>query len=432
MVLGAALPLSLALVTLLDETLVWPMLAGDAALILLAIVDAFLGLRPLVTVEREASEVASVGRQNPVTLELRSLCRSELSVSVTDDLFMEAESQDLPLQVRIPARGLVQVRYRVRPARRGAYSLGDHHVRYPTPLGLWSRQLRIPARLPVKVYPDVQAVRAYDLLAKQDREQALVRTARRRGGESEFARLRDYCKDDEFRAIDWKASARRQKLIAREYQLEQNQNLLFLLDCGRLMSAETMGLSYLDHALNATLMLSHVAARAGDHVGLLAFDEQVRSYVAPTAGPRASQRIIQASYDVHASLVESSYAAAFEQIALRLRKRALVVLFTQLVDDEARKTLLQRMATLFPRHLPLCVIFRDVEVDQLLEPQSAAAPEVEADLYLRGAAAEIVSWRDRLIRDLKASGALVLDVAPHKLTASLINHYLEIKARHLL
>jgi uncharacterized protein (DUF58 family) len=433
LVLLAVVPVVLALTTLLDETLLWPMLAIDAGLALVALVDLVMGLSPLVRVERELPDVFSIGRLNPVTLEVSSRARRKLVVQVNDDLFAGAEAQDLPGRVALPARGREVLRYRVRPSRRGAYELGDHHLRYPTPLGLWLRQLRQPARAPVRVYPDLQAVRTYELLARQDREYALVRASRMRGGESEFERLREYNKDDEFRSIDWKATARRQKLIAREYQLERNQSIVFLLDCGRLMTAETSGLSHLDHALNAMLMMSHVAARSGDHVGLLAFDDEVRSWVPPGGGARAGQRMIQASYDLHPTLVESDYGAAFDQLAMRCRKRALVVLFTQVIDDVSAKAVVRRMHSLLPRHLPLVVLFRDVELDQLAEPPlRPTRPDLEVDLYLRGAAAELVTWRDKLVRDLKAGGTLVLDVPPQKLTPALLNRYLEIKARQLL
>jgi uncharacterized protein (DUF58 family) len=406
MVLVAIAPVILALVALMDETVVWPMLAIDGGLILVALFDALLGRRTLIAVERELPEVFSLGRLNVVTLELRSLARRRMNVEIVDDAFAEAEVFDLPAKASVPKRGRAQVKYRVKPARRGAYELGDHHVRYPTPL----------------------------VLARQDREYALVRAARLRGGESEFERLRDYLKDDEFRSIDWKATARRQKLIAREYQLERNQNIVFMLDCGRLMTAETTGLSHLDHALNAVLMMSHVAARSGDHVGLLAFDEEVRKWLPPAGGAKSSQRIIQASYDLHPKLVEPDYAGAFDQLALRNRKRSLVVLFTQVIDDVAAKMVTKLMRSLLPRHLPLCVLFRDVELDLLAEPPvTAAAPaESELDLYLRGAAAEMVTWRDKVVRDLKSGGALVLDVPPARLTPALINRYLEIKARQLL
>ena len=425
LVLLALFPLGLALATLLDHTLLYPMLAVDLGIALVAGFDALLARKSLVTVRRHAPGVFSIGKPNVVTLEVKSTARRRLAVSVTDDLFATAESADLPLTLDLPAGGRESARYRVIPSRRGAHSLGDHHVRYPSPFGFWIRQITIPAELPVKVYPDVQAVRAYELLARQDRDPSAQRASRRRGGESEFERLREYRRGDEFRSIDWKATARRQKLISREYQLESNQNLLFVLDAGRLMTARSAGLSLFDHALNATLMLSHIAARGGDRVGLLAFAGEIKSYAPPARGAGASRQIIQAGYDLHPELVESSYGAAFEHIGLRVRKRSLVVLFTQVVDDVAASALLKMMRGVLPRHLPLMVLLRDVEIDELVEGAGV-------DPYVRGAAAELLGFHDRLVRDLKKHGALVLDVTPAQLTPQLINRYLEIKARHLL
>jgi uncharacterized protein (DUF58 family) len=366
-----------------------------------------------------------------VTLELRSVARRRLLVAVRDDLFDAAEAPALPLTAELPPRGRAELRYHVQPSRRGAFALGDHHVRYASPLGLWIRQIRIAARLPVKVYPDVQAVRVFELLARQEREQSIFRTSRKRGGESEFERLREYRRGDEFRSIDWKGTARRQKLISREYQLESNQSLMFLLDAGRLMTAETAGISLFDHALNATLMLAHVAARSGDQVGLLAFADAVRSFAPLAGGPRAAQRIIQAGYDLYPELVETSYTAAFGTLSVRVRKRTLVVVFTQVVDEVSAGELLRQMRGVLPRHLPLCVLFRDADIDRILDPHAASGAS-DLDLYVKGAAAELVSFRDRLIRDLKKHGALVLDVGTSELTPALINRYLEIKARHLL
>lgn len=425
LVLLAIVPLALSAATLADRSLLLPMIAADVGVALIAALDALLARKALVTVKRHAPPVLSVGRPNLITLELRSSAARRLSVSVADDLFDAAECDDLPARLDLPARGAATVRYHVRPTRRGAHALGGHHVRYPSPLGLWIRQVNVPASSPVKVYPDVQAVRAYDLMAQKDRDPAALRASRKRGGESEFERLREHRRGDEFRSIDWKATARRQKLISREYQLESNQSLLFLLDAGRLMTARTQGLSLFDHALNATLMLSHVAARGGDRVGLLAFADGIKSYAPPSGGAGAARHIIQASYDLHPELCETNFAAAFEHVGLRVRKRSLVVLFTQVVDDVTAADLLRLMRGVMPRHLPLMVLLRDVEIDELVEG-------TDADPYVRGAAAELASFRDRLVRDLKRHGALVLDVAPGQLTPALINRYLEIKARHLL
>lgn len=432
-VLLAAAPLLLAVLTLFDESLLWPMIAADLGIVLIAGCDALLAWRPLVTVRRSARNVFSIGRSNPVTVTLRSRSRRRLAVQLRDDLFEGAEGEGLPVEVVLPARGRIAARYQVRPGRRGAYELGNHYVRYPSPLGLWIRQLCLRAADAIKVFPDVQAVRTYELLAKRDREHAVLGTARRRGGEIEFERLREYRPEDEYRAIDWKATARRREIIAREYQLETNQNLMFVLDGGRLMTAETGGLSLFDHALNATLMLSHVAARNGDRVGLFAFADEAKSYAAPAAGKLATRRIIHAAYHLHPELVESRYEVATEHLGARVRQRTLVVLFTQVVDEVAAGELLRLTRGVSRRHLPLVVLFRDVDVDAVLDPSRPLGGRSPAlDAYERAAAAEVITWRDRIARDLKKQGAMILDVRPAALTPALINRYLEIKARHLL
>ncbi|MRG95174.1 DUF58 domain-containing protein [Polyangium spumosum] len=433
LVLLFAGPLVLSFFTLLDRGLLVPMLLTDAAIALLALTDALLARRRLVTVVRRAPAVLSIGRPNVVSLDVRSLARRKLEVRVQEDLFPSAESDELPLEVDLPPRGHATLKYRVTPSRRGAHVLGDHHVRYPSPLGLWIRQYTIAARSPVKVYPDLEAVRGYELLARQDRDPAGVRASRRLGGESEFARLREYRREDEYRSIDWRATARRKKLIAREYQLESDQNVVFLIDAGRLMTAEFANLSLFDHALNATLMLSHVASRGGDKVSMMAFAEEVLAYAPLTGGARATRKIVQAGYDIEPDLAPTNYRAAFEALAVRVKKRTLVVLFTQVVDEVAAAELEKLMRGLLPRHLPLLVLLRDVDVDALALGHAGETRALSGvGPYLRGAAAEILSFRDKLVRRLKQHGALVLDVAPGELTPALINRYLEIKARHLL
>jgi uncharacterized protein (DUF58 family) len=433
LVLLAIAPVVLALLTLLDETMLWPMLATDLLIALIAALDGALAWRPQVSVSRSARAVFSIGQPNRVQLIVRSLSRRRLALQLRDDLFDGAEAADLPLHIDLAARARVAVHYHVRPSRRGAYELGDHSLRYPSPLGLWIRQLRLPAALPVKVFPDVRAVRTFELLARQNREHTLFMASRQRGGESEFERLREYRKDDDHRAIDWKATARRRQLIAREYQLESNQSIMFVLDAGRLMTAEAAGLSLFDHGLNAALMLSHVAARNGDQVGLMAFADQIKSYAPLAGGTQATRRIIHAGYHLHPDLVESSYRVAFEQLTVRVRKRSMVVLFTQVVDEVAAAELLRLTRGLSLRHLPLLVLFRDPDIEALLDPpRGRMGRPSELAIYTAAAAAEVVDWRDRLAMELRRQGALILDVRPSALTPALINRYLEIKARHLL
>jgi len=423
------LPFGLALVAIYDRSVTWSMLTADAAIFVVAGLDALAAWGGSLSVRREAPTVFSLGRSNRVRLSLRARSRRTLHVAVTDEVRIPGEVRGLPAEVRLRGADPELVEYAVEPSARGAHALGDHFLRIRSPLGLWVRAQRIAAAQEVRVYPDLKLLRAFDLLARQERHYAMLRAVRQRGGESEFERLREHSRDDEYRAIDWKATARKQRLIAREYQLESNQNLVFMLDAGRLMTAVVDGLSRLDHALNATLMLAHVAVRNGDRVGLVGFDDQVRALVEPTGGPQASRRLIRAAYDLHPQLVEPDFERAFATLATRMRRRALIVLFTHVVDDTSARRIAARVRAVSRQHLPLVVLFRDTDLDRLLAPRPGEGTEA---LYVRGAAAELVRWQESTIVDLKRAGAHTLHVGPRKLTTSVINRYLEIKARQLL
>ncbi len=421
-------PALLSLWVLLDPSFLSLVWIADAAILVLALLDSLSVLKPLVSITREEPGVLSIGRPNPIRLFVRSRTRRKLDLQVNDDLFDAASAEGLPAKLLLGALAVAPLSYQLTPARRGAYRLGPVSVRYPSLLGLWTRQLRFPMLSEVKVYPDLHQVRAFELHARENREYDAARVTRRRGGETEFARLRDYTRDDEYRSIDWKATARRQKLVAREYQLESNQELVLMLDAGRMMTAEVRGLTQFDHALNAALMLGHVAVRTGDRVGLMAFDASLRAFMPPARGQAGISQLIRTAYDLHPELVESDYAGAFRMLELRQRKRALCVLFTQVLDDAVANRLRAGCKALSRHHLPLVVLFRDLDVEALLAPKTDSREE----LYVRAAAAELVRWRAGFVRDLRHGGALVLDVGPRDLTPQLINRYFEVKARHWL
>jgi uncharacterized protein (DUF58 family) len=427
LLLFSAAPLVASLLALFNPTLVRAALYLDAGLVGLALLDGLLSLGLKVSVQRFAPDVMSLSRRNRVTLRLRSERRGRLSVSLTDDLFEGAVAPDLPLTVKLKGRGVAGVvDYHVEPSLRGAHALGDHHLRMPSVLGLWTVQLRISAKQTIRVYPDLKQLQQFDLLSKQDRELSMVRVSRHKGGESEFARLRDHVQDDDSKRVDWKATARRQKLTVREYQLESNQNLMFLLDAGRVMTGVDHGISRFDHALNASLMLAHVAARGGDRVGALGFDDTLRVFMTPQAGRQASRAIIQATYDLFPRLVEPDFDLAFQSLSARVKNRTLVILFTHVIDFSAAETLVRRVRAIGRRHLPLIICFRDLEVEALADPKGSA------DLYLKGAAAEHLRWQKSLMKDLKRGGALVLETTARELTGKLVSRYLEIKAQRLL
>ena len=428
LLVAAALPVVLSAACLPWPSLLRPLLLVDALLVVIAAADALWTLRKVVDVEVVVPEVLSLGRPSTVRAVLRSLSVRELRVRVDQDLFEGAVASELPLDVTLPRRDTVSVRWAITPSKRGDHALGRVQVRFPSALGFFHRQRAFGRVAPVRVYPDLASLRAFDLLARQAREHGLFQTMRRPGGESEFERLREYSPDDEYRAIDWRATARSRKLIVRQYQTESNQSVVFLLDGGRTMTATAHGIPLFDHALNAALLLSHVAVRRGDRVGMLNFDDHVRAFVPPKSGRGAQRHLIRASYALEARLVASDYDAGFRTLGIRVRKRSLSILFTQIIDDVAAEAVLVHMRQLLPTHLPLVVLLRDTEVEGL----AAEGGRTALDFFTKAAAAEELRRREGFARALVLAGVLCMSVRAAELTPALVNRYLEIKARNLL
>jgi uncharacterized protein (DUF58 family) len=404
------------------------MLVLDGILVLGAVLDALFAMGRRVDVDRQVAAIFSVGRPNLVTLHLRNRSGRALRGVVADDPLEACDVAGSPGRFDLPPHSATSVRYEVTPTRRGRRELGAITVRYPSPLGLVARQERTELRATVDVYPDVHAARSLELLRRQGRQDARLGSLRVRGGDTEFERLRPYQVGDETRHVDWRASARRDDVTVRQYQAESNQNVIFALDVGRSMRGETGGLTAIDHALNAALLTADVALRGGDRAGLMIFDEVPKKFVPPTGGRAGGRRLTRAVYALEASLAATDYGAAMAFLRAQVRARSLFVVFTNLLDPRSAKDLAASVKALLPRHLPLCVLMRDTDVEALA---TAPAPTA-ADLYIRAAAAESLAWRDSLIRGLTNAGVLVLDTKPTALTPELVKGYLEVKARRLL
>jgi uncharacterized protein (DUF58 family) len=291
------------------------------------------------------------------------------------------------------------------------------------------------------VYPDMKQISEYGMLAKTNRLSLMgVRRTRKVGQDNEFERLREYTRDDNHRHIDWRATARKRRLMVKDFQNNQNQTIVFLVDCGRMMSGHSGSITMLDHALNAMLMMSYVALKRGDSVGLITFSNRVHRYTPPRSGARHLNRLLHAVFDQHAQQVESRYDDAFFYLNQHCRKRSLVVLITNLIDRINASQVERYLQNSSGRHLPMGVFLRDHDlydpIDEFLELPAAA--QIGADYHARqqlfqaAAASDIARWRHQSITALQYSGILMLDVFPEQLTASLVNKYLEIKARHLL
>jgi uncharacterized protein (DUF58 family) len=380
-----------------------------------------------------------VARAIPRTCSLGVPLASEITIenrtwitlvgSVRDDLPEHFESSPTEHRLRLPPMGRMTARRKLTPGRRGAFTLEYVYLKFSSPLKLWTRHLRFNVHHQLNVYPDMKQLSDYALLARTNRLSLIgVRKTRRVGQDNEFERLRDYTRDDNYRHIDWRSTARRRKLTVRQFQNDQSQRVIFLLDCGRMMTNERGGYTLLDHALNSTLMMAYVALSQGDAVGMLCFSDTIHSYIPPHGGSSQMNRLIQAGFDQFPRLVESRYDQAFLYLSSHCKRRSLVVLATNVIDEVNAGAVVDYLGNINGQHLPLGVLLRDREMFD-----AADSPGGDAfQMYRAAAAADILLWRDQVLKDLEHRGVLVVDAFPEELTAPLVNQYLEVKAQHLL
>ncbi len=430
LVVWALLPAILALALLTTPNFGYWLLAINVLLIGVAAADLTnLPRRRWFVCERTVGRIASLANPHRVHLTISNRSRRPLTVELRDDVPELCDAEPQQFRVLLPPQSRATIHYRLSARQRGQFQLDAVYLRVYSRLGLWQRQFRFPAENVVHVYPDMRQMREYALLARTDRLSQLgLRRVRRIGQDNEFERLRDYTLDDNYKHIDWRSTARRGKLTVKDFQVNQSQRVIFLVDCGRMMTNTVAGLSLLDHALNAALMLAYVALSKGDSVGMLCFADDIQRYVPPRGGQNQMNHLLHASFDRFPRLVESRYDEAFVYLNARCRKRSLVILLTNVVDEVNANQVSRYLTSVAGRHLPLAVMLRD----HAIFDAATAAPSSEATMYRAAAANEIVTWRRGVLTDLEHQGVLSLDVFPERMTAPLVNRYLEVKARHLL
>ena len=402
----------------------------DVAALALFAVDAWSLRREASTVVRR-SMPARVSRHTPFvsTLEVTNGTGRPVPISIVDRLPGSFEPRERRLTVELDAGQHAEREARVVATRRGAYDVRAPVAERPTPLGLGVASVRTEGATRVAVLPDTRALGRFDALVRQRRLNEMgVTRVRERGEGTEFAGLRPYALGDPFARIDWKATARRGVPISREMHTERRQTVLLLLDCGRRMAREADGRSRLDHAVEAALLLSHVALRSDDRVGLIAFADRMQRVVPPVRGHASARVLAEALFSLEPILREPPYEMVAANVTRHFSKRALIVFFTDSVEPASLATLAKPVRFLSQRHLVLCVVFQDAAVERALRD---APPDARA-FFLAGAAAELAVERDRGLRQLRNAGALLLESPAGKLSTDVINRYLEVKARRLL
>ncbi len=412
---------------------IWPSLAPAwwtalAALGTLALLDALAARRMAVPeIEREVASSLPVGVKREVTLRLHNRGSRHSRGEIYDHHPLAVEARGLPQPFSVAPGQFTELRYGIIPVERGEILFPGVQLRLDSPLRLWHRDAKTATASNSHVYPNFAAVAKYVMLAMDNRlSQMGILKRRRRGEGQDFHQLREYRRGDSQRQIDWKATSRMRKLISREYQDERDQEVVFLVDCGHRMFTKDDALSHFDHTLNAVLLLSYVALRQGDAVGLGTFSGEQR-WLRPAKGQGQLNNVLNTVYDLQPTTQAPDYSEAVTQFLLRQKKRSLVVVITNLRDEDS-EDLLPALHLLKKRHLVLLASMQERALGDALE----GSVEDFDDAVRVASTHRYLESRRRAFEDVQASGILALDVPPDQLSVSLVNRYLEIKRSGML
>ncbi len=398
-------------------------IAACAAAGTLALADAALAWKlPTPLGRRVVPGSLPLGVGHEVSVRLANAGKRPIQVTVHDHYPAGTEVRGQPQAVAVPGKGWAEIRYRLRPVLRGDMHFGDIEVRIQSPLGLWQVNRSTGEAQSTRVYPNFAELTKFAVLATDHRLSQIGLLQRRRRGEGlEFHQLREYREGDSQRQIDWKASSRMPRLISREYQDERDQQVLLMLDCGRRMAAKDDALSHFDHVVNAALLLAYVSLRQGDAVGMLTMSAEPR-WIAPRKSRSTINLMLNRVYDLHPTLSPTDYYKAAVDLMLRLRKRALVVMLSNLRDEDD-EALTPALRLLQSRHLVLFASLRE----SILSRALGTRVDTFERALTHAATAEYLHSRERIFRGLERAGAVCVDVEPEKLPIALVNSYIEIK-----
>jgi len=399
----------------------------NGALVALALLDLVLAPSPRrLDLERDLPGGVTLGGEAQMSWTARNPTGRRMRISFADQMAPSLRPSTRRVERRVvPGHGWLTATATLRPARRGRFTPADIAVRVEGPLGLAARQTtrRVPGEL--RVFPSFRSKDDAELRIRKARLLEVgLRSARGRGGGTEFEQLREYGVDDEFRRVDWSATARLGKPIVRTYRAERNQTVVVLLDNGRSMAGRVDGVPRVEHAMDAVMALTTVATGLGDRCGLVAFDREVRAVVQPRYGRHQLGRMVDALYDLEPELVESDYLRAFGETLARFRRRTMLVLLTDLTEHSVAEWLLPALPLVTKEHLVVVAGVTDPDVARW-----ADAPASDSSTtYRRAAAVTALGERQRMVARLRGLGAMVVDAPPHRLAARLSDTYLDVKA----
>ncbi len=408
----------------------WLALIGVFVVVLAVwLIDWMLTPDPsLIMIERKLPKSVALDRQGTASWLVSNRSRRPVSLRFADDFAPSLNVATRRIDLRLGAGRTATIETDIVPTRRGRFEVGELVVRLLGPLGFAGRQQARWKPEELRVFPRFPSRAEAELRLRRSRLDLGLRSARMRGGGSEFEQLRDFTVDDEFRKIDWSATARANRMIVRTYRTERNQTVINIMDNGRLMAGQVANVPRVEHAMDAIMAVTTVATGLGDRTGLLVFDNNVRTAVPASAQSTQLSRVTNSMYDIEPELAESDYHGAFTEVLLRFSRRTMLIIHTELVEQTIGEFLLPALPLLTRSHVVVIASVLDPEV----EKWAREIPSDPESAHRHAAATASLSARRRAIADIRRTGATVIDAPPGKLAPRLMDHYLDVKSRGAL
>ena len=400
-------------------------------LVLLTLTEMFLlyskpeGMRG----NRECAEKFSNGDENPVNLNLQNNYNFAVHLRVIDETPFQFQFRNLDFRLDMKTKSTKTLQYHLRPVKRGEYEFGAMNVLTTSTIGFVSRRFTFDQHQTIAVYPSYMQMRKYELLAISDRLMELgIKKVRRIGHSMEFEQIKEYVAGDDIRTINWKATARKNSLMVNHYQDEKSQNVYSVIDKGRVMRMPFEGMSLLDYAINASLVISNIAIRKSDKAGLITFYNKIGSILPASKMGSQMQQIQEVLYNQKTNYKESDFDLLYATLKRKLNQRSLILLYTNFETIAGLKRQLPYLQRIAKSHVLVVIFFENTELREVLE-KNATSTE---DIYLKTIAEKFAYEKKQIVKELRRFGIYAVLTAPENLTVNTINTYLELKARGVI
>jgi uncharacterized protein (DUF58 family) len=388
----------------------------------------FLNTRGFFAARTHADRFSN-GDDNPVRIDLENFYNLPVTAEIIDEIPHQFQRRDVLFKAALPANSKKIIQYQLRPVKRGAYGFGRINIYISGPVGLVKRRFRFDEPKDVAVYPSYLQMRKYQLMAIHNRLSEIgIKKTRRIGHSTEFEQIKEYVRGDDFRTVNWKATARKGQMMVNHFTDEKSQQIYCVIDKGRVMKMPFEGLSLLDYAINASLVLTNVALLKQDKAGLITFSEQLGSILKADKKATQMQSILEILYNQKTRYLESDFERLFGHIRTRITQRSLIILFTNFESMSGMQRQLPYLRKIARQHLLLVVFFENTELRQLTEKEATGIESV----YVKTIAEKFAFEKKLIVKELHQYGILSILTAPQNVTVNTLNKYLELKARQAI